>query len=277
MSPVTASEDRATAKLFDALQALKDDGTNLSTWKFRQRQIFKARNLLGHIEGTTKKPVDPADLLKWEKDEDTACMQITMHVSEEVLHHIMDMSTAKEMWDAVLTKFGGDGPQSAAFLIQNICRNTLVDDKSMSVQINEFKDDVRKLKGLDYVLDDNILAFMLCNALPPSYATTRAILLDKEKSVLTVDRVTKSVLAEEANRKGQNALALKARADVKSKLKGKGKGSTSGERPKCTNPKCGKINHTIQNCWAEGGGAEGKGPKPKSKPAESKSDDTAWR
>ena len=40
---------------------------------------------------------------------------------------------------------------------------------------------------------------MLCNALPPSYATTCAILLDKEKSVLTVDRVTKSVLAEEVN------------------------------------------------------------------------------
>jgi len=114
---------------------------------------------------------------------------------------------------------------------------------------------------------------MLCNALPPSYATTRAILLDKEKSVLTVDRVTKSVLAEEANRKGQNALALKARADVKSKSKGKGKGGTNGERPKCTNPKCGKVGHTIHNCWAEGGGAEGKGPKPKPKPAESKPGD----
>src|SRR5258708_383131 len=30
--------------------------------------------------------------------------------------------------------------------------------------------------------------------------------------------------------------------------------------PCCTNPKCKKIGHTIENCWAEGGGSEGKGP-----------------
>lgn len=124
MTTVTAAEDRATAKLFDALLPLEDNGTNLSTWMFRQRQIFKARNLIGHIDGTVTKPSDPSELLKWEKNDDTACMQISMHVGEEVLQHIMDLSTAKEMWDAIIIKFGGDGPQSAAFLIQNICRKT---------------------------------------------------------------------------------------------------------------------------------------------------------
>ncbi|KAJ3780651.1 hypothetical protein GGU10DRAFT_235628, partial [Lentinula aff. detonsa] len=28
----------------------------------------------------------------------------------------------------------------------------------------------------------------------------------------------------------------------------------------CTNPNCGKVGHSIQKCWAKGGGAEGKGP-----------------
>ncbi|GAV99168.1 retrotransposon Ty1-copia subclass [Lentinula edodes] len=31
-------------------------------------------------------------------------------------------------------------------------------------------------------------------------------------------------------------------------------------RPTCTNPNCRKVGHTIQKCWAKGGGAEGKGP-----------------
>ncbi|KAJ3849497.1 hypothetical protein EV368DRAFT_85495 [Lentinula lateritia] len=31
-------------------------------------------------------------------------------------------------------------------------------------------------------------------------------------------------------------------------------------RPMCTNPNCKKVGHTIQKCWARGGGAEGKGP-----------------
>ena len=106
MSTITASEDRATAKLFDALQSLNDDGSNLSTWKFRQHQIFKACNLLSHIDGSKAKPTDPAKIPTWEKNDGTASMQISMHVGEEVLHHIMDMSTAKEMWDAIMTKFG---------------------------------------------------------------------------------------------------------------------------------------------------------------------------
>ena len=76
--------------------------------------------------------------------------------------------------------------------------------------------------------------------------------------------VIETVLAEEVTRKGLNANAFKARVDPKSKQKGKGKSGTTGEKPKCTNPKCGKVGHTIQNCWAEGGGAEGKGPKSKS-------------
>ena len=31
-------------------------------------------------------------------------------------------------------------------------------------------------------------------------------------------------------------------------------------------PKCSKVSHTIKNCWAKGGSAEGKGPKVKSNP-----------
>ncbi|KAE9406178.1 hypothetical protein BT96DRAFT_987869 [Gymnopus androsaceus JB14] len=34
------------------------------------------------------------------------------------------------------------------------------------------------------------------------------------------------------------------------------------ERPTCTNPPCPtKVGHTIDRCWAKGGGAEGKAPK----------------
>ncbi|KAE9390149.1 hypothetical protein BT96DRAFT_946336 [Gymnopus androsaceus JB14] len=34
------------------------------------------------------------------------------------------------------------------------------------------------------------------------------------------------------------------------------------ERPICTNPPCPtKVSHTIDRCWAKGGGAEGKAPK----------------
>lgn len=262
---MSAAEDRVTAKLFDSLKPLEDDGSNYSTWKFRQLQIFESRGLLGHIEGTTKMPATSStEYDGWVKNERSAKMQITMHVGEEVLRHVMDQPSSVDMWKAILIKFGGKGAQSAANLIYTICRSTLDDDKDMSTQINEFKENARKLANIGYSLQDAVLAVMLINALPPSYSTVRTVLTTSVVSAITIDSVIETILAEEVTRKGLNANAFKARVDSKSKQKSKGKGSATGEKPKCTNPKCGKIGHTIQNCWAEGGGAEGKGPKSKS-------------
>jgi hypothetical protein len=43
------------------------------------------------------------------------------------------------------------------------------------------------------------------------------------------------------------------------------KGQKRRERPCCTNLKCRKLGHRIEDCWAEGGGKEGQGLKPREK------------
>jgi hypothetical protein len=43
------------------------------------------------------------------------------------------------------------------------------------------------------------------------------------------------------------------------------KGQRKQECPRCTNPKCRKLGHKIENCWVEGGGKEGQGLKPREK------------
>jgi hypothetical protein len=43
------------------------------------------------------------------------------------------------------------------------------------------------------------------------------------------------------------------------------KGQRKQECPCCTNLKCRKLGHKIENCWAKGGGKEGQGPKPREK------------
>jgi hypothetical protein len=73
---LTAVEDRATAKLFDSLKPLDDSGNNFSTWKYHQLQIFEARELEGHIDGSITEP-DKSDADKhreWKKNERTASM-----------------------------------------------------------------------------------------------------------------------------------------------------------------------------------------------------------
>src|SRR5271170_5322976 len=124
-----AAEDRATAKLFDSLKSLEDDGSNFSTWKYRQLQIFDARNLMGHINDSVKEPAcsSVAEYDEWKRNERTARMQITMHVGEEVLSHVMDKTSALDIWNAVTAKFGGKGAASAANLTRSICQTKLDD------------------------------------------------------------------------------------------------------------------------------------------------------
>ncbi len=95
MSIVTAMEDHATAKLIDSLKDLEDDGSNFSTWKYLQLEVFEYRGLDGYVNGTVKKPddSDTAELEKWKKNMRTARLQITMHVGPDVLQHIMDKSS----------------------------------------------------------------------------------------------------------------------------------------------------------------------------------------
>jgi hypothetical protein len=81
------------------------------------------------------------------------------------------------------------------------------------------------------------------------------------------------------------SLSLNPSATSQTQGSGQSKGS-KGQRTsklrnpelKCTNPNCLKKGHTIQRCWAKGGGQEGKGPKnrnPNSGKSESQAPESA--
>jgi hypothetical protein len=116
----------------------------------------------------------------------THANNITMHVGEAVLSHIMDKKTALNMWNTITTKFSGKGAASAAALIWSICQTRLDDDKDMSVQINDFKENTCWLKNIGYSLHENVLAVMLVNLLPDSYSTVQTILTNSAIKILNL-------------------------------------------------------------------------------------------
>src|SRR5258708_30503615 len=52
--------DRITAKLFDNVEKLKEDGSNWDVWKRQVTMILRHRNLLQIAEGTMLKPTPAA-------------------------------------------------------------------------------------------------------------------------------------------------------------------------------------------------------------------------
>jgi glucan phosphoethanolaminetransferase (alkaline phosphatase superfamily) len=113
-------------------------------------------------------------------------------------------------------------------------------------------------------------AMIISEALPPSYDTLKAITVAtvSDVSKLAVDMLIAQILREEkwkGSQKSATALVAKSeRLSDKSLNVKQNKKSKKGMNPlQCTNPKCNKIGHTLEQCWAKGGGSEGQcSPKP---------------
>jgi hypothetical protein len=121
----------------------------------------------------------------------------------------------------------------------------------------------RQLGGLGFPVEDKVLAMAIVVSLPPEYRIIQSIASASTTgwSDFTTQSVIGQILAEElhhqeAGESNQSALYTRAGKPGKSKAATSKKGDA---KPKCQN--CKKTGHTIEKCWAPGGGAEGQGPK----------------
>jgi transposase InsO family protein len=108
-------------------------------------------------------------------------------------------------------------------------------------------------------IPDTLIAGLLVLSLPPSYNTIQLILT--HQTPLSLDSTIATIVAEESRRRETGEQALKARTVPN----GKSSGKSSKPRKQCSNPKCKRTGHTIEQCWQPGEGQEGKGPKDRAK------------
>src|SRR5258705_6320247 len=146
-------------------------------------------------------------------------------------------------------------------------RFQLDDSKPLEPQINQMSDMCSQLATMGDEITDAKFAIIISGALPSSYDTlkTMAIASVTDMSQLMSDTLIQQILREEKCKGNQDSaaalLAKQQKTPDKSSSSKQSQKSKKGKNcPHCTNPKCKKIRHTIENCWAEGGGSEGKGP-----------------
>ena len=120
-------------------------------------------------------------------------------------------------------------------------------------------------------ISDPDFTTIIVNSLPSSYNHIST-------SLYTASRILKTpmnpidilaVIEEEYEyRKVQNGGHTNALSARSGKNKRGKKGNS--DRPRCSNPKCGKLGHKVEDCWKEGGGKEGQGPRQKERVTEDK-------
>ena len=121
-----------------------------------------------------------------------------MTIDDKLTHLVMDKDTPREVWKAIMVRFDGTGIQSAAFLMGQVWRTTMQDDKDLTSQINETHGNCRKLASLGYALDEKLIAIALILSLPQSYDSLQTILSATASDKLQLDLTIATILTEES-------------------------------------------------------------------------------
>src|SRR5260370_26153511 len=120
---------------------------------------------------------------------------------------------------------------------------------------------------------------VISEALPPSYDTLKTLTVATVTDALqiTTDTLITQILREERQKENQYSTAVLFAKPGRSSAKTTNsipnsnsnhnsdpnsksnclKSKKGKPHPCCTNPKCMRINHTIEHCWAKGGSSEG--------------------
>lgn len=179
----TAVDSRPSNRLYD-IDALKNDASNFSAWKYRCKRILQLRKLWGVVDGTEKEPDaltgDPDALAEWKEKDEHALTQIALTLDDEPLNGVVHLEHAKQVWDRLMANYEGKGKQTMASLIGELFRDTLSDDSPLRPQLDAMTNKRHLLASLGVSLDDSLIAIAMVLSLPPSYSTLRTILMSTQ-------------------------------------------------------------------------------------------------
>ena len=157
---------------------------------------------------------------------------------------VSGVSTAKEVLNALETKFGVAGGAQTYLQLVNMVKIQLTNSTDLLRQIQQFQDNYNLIMLNGYSkLSEDLATFLFCSSPPDSYESTARQYLDNTTAIANykLTDVIARVLQEE-NRHKANILGQGSSLNKFSTTKNTGQ--------KCA--KCGKTNHTMQNHWPGG-------------------------
>ena len=278
---------------FRAVTHLTDD--NWITHKFEQEAALEECGLLDVVEGKEIEPSDTDKKRLWKDKDISAKAQIIQNLTKEVQPIVYNCKMSAEAWKALKDEYESKNLDKVANLPLQYDTQVFIEGTSMQEHLNTLKIYQERLKAMGDKISDTSHALRMLHLLPASWDGVCSILWASKP---TVSAVKDRLIAEEEVRKtvlaymnAGTAMALtsglrdsnfrvnleafittqfgsiqltdmKNNSDLNNRIKTR---PTKVKNPhlQCTNPNYKKKDHTIEKCWAKGGGQEGKGPKSK--------------
>ncbi|CCA76258.1 hypothetical protein PIIN_10253 [Serendipita indica DSM 11827] len=183
-------------------------------------------------------------------------------------------TTSKALWDLLVSRkesAGSAGLNSALASLFQAKAETEADIPEHLTKIKELQARINTY-GLKYALNlpDWMFTAIMINTLPSSWeaftnAYAGSLVAKKSDEEASPYRVSsqemESILMDEWRRRNPSGTVVEETA-LFTKQNGNNRGIRTNEKMKCFN--CNKMGHKKEDCWAPGGGSEGKGPRQKS-------------
>ncbi|KAE8684070.1 hypothetical protein F3Y22_tig00111154pilonHSYRG00007 [Hibiscus syriacus] len=247
---------RSPAMLGAKFEVAKFDGQgNFGLWQTRVKDLLAQQGILKALRSTKPASMDEED---WEELQQRAAGTIRLCLADEVMYHVMHLSSPDEIWRKLESQFMSKSLTTKLYLKQRLYGLKMQDDHDLAQHVNVFNQIVSDLARLDVKIEDEDRAMILLCSLPPSYehmVTT----LTYGKETINVEEITAALLAH--NQRKQNAgessqadsLYVKGNRDRGRKPEKAGSGkrnSRSKSRDKKTIHcyKCKEAGHMKRDC-----------------------------
>ena len=292
----------ANGKFIDFLTKipkLESDRSNWVIYKKRFLYAIAAAFLTAHIDGIGTAPVSivipegtvtptaaqrdsldsyEVEMSRWESSEAIIKQTIASTISDSLFLEVSEKETAYEMWKAVKEQREKRTRMVTVDMRRKLQAEKCPESGDVRAHLYKLRAIREDLASMGDPVADRDFTSIILGSIPRSYdpyvaaVTTSYGAMDK---VLTPTILIDSI-RDEADRRAITSPKPKkneqdaAYAAGQSSGKGKKDGEESKKSKKVRCYNCKKLGHVVKECWAPGGGAEGKGPKQKEKGDKSK-------
>lgn len=187
---------------------------NYADWKFAMKMVLMHENLWFCVDGYPDDDQTPAK--DKTRKEEKALSRICLSVKKEIFPHVSSCKTAKEAWDNLAKAFEESGLSGRLSLLRKLFSIKRENFQSMETYIGEVTATCQKLASIKYPIDDEFIAVIMLNGLPPEFNPLIMALENSGIQKLTSDLV-KSRLINEIDRQECHDAALFTRGNAKSK------------------------------------------------------------
>ncbi|KAE8681319.1 hypothetical protein F3Y22_tig00111330pilonHSYRG00089 [Hibiscus syriacus] len=181
-------------------EVAKFDGQgNFGLWQTRVKDLLAQQGILKALRPTKPASMDEED---WEELQQRAAGTIRLCLADEVMYHVMHLSSPDEIWRKLESQFMSKSLTTKLYLKQRLYGLKIQEDHDLAQHVNVFNQIVSDLARLDVKIEDEDRAMILLCSLPSSYehmVTT----LTYGKETINVEEITAALLAH--NQRKQNA------------------------------------------------------------------------